>query len=509
MYLKQSTAAQSRAIGPFLDDTDFKTAETALTIANTDIKLVVNGGASANKNSGGGTHRVNGVYGITFDATDTATVGEMEVSVIVAGALPVFHKFTVLEEAIFDALFAASANAFAGAAGSTTLTALPDNGITAAKINTGAITAAKFAADAITSTVVADNTLTAAKLATGAITAAKFAAGAIDAAAIAADAITAAKIAPAAIDAATFAPDTGLAPLRSGTAQGGTGFTITLDASASSTTNLYAGDSILITGGTGFGQNANNIVSYNGTTKVATVRDGWVTNPDATSTFVIEPAQETALDIADAVWDEVQSGHTTAGTFGKFLDSAVSGVSTGGLTAADIADAVCDEALSGHTTAGSLGERLGRIPNVVAGAAGGLFIAGTNAATTITGAFTATFTGNLTGSVASVVGAVGSVLGNVIGNVLGTIGSLGTQAKADVNAEMLDVLVTDTFAQPAAVPAATSSIKDKINWLFTVGRNKITQTATTTLVRNDADAATIGTSTVSDDATTFVRDKFL
>ncbi len=108
-YLKQATAAQSRALGPFLDDTDFKTAETGLTIANTDIKLVVNGGASANKNSGGGTHRVNGVYGVTFDATDTATVGEMEVSVVVAGALPVFDKFIVLEEAVYDALFAAAA----------------------------------------------------------------------------------------------------------------------------------------------------------------------------------------------------------------------------------------------------------------------------------------------------------------------------------------------------------------------------------------------------------------
>lgn len=120
-FLKQSTASQSRAIGPFLDDTDFKTAETGLTIANTDIKLVVNGAASANKNSGGGTHRVNGVYGVTFDATDTATVGEMLVSVVVAGAAPVFHTFTVVEEAVFDQLFGASAPGAASAAGMTTL----------------------------------------------------------------------------------------------------------------------------------------------------------------------------------------------------------------------------------------------------------------------------------------------------------------------------------------------------------------------------------------------------
>ena len=107
-FLRQSTASQSRALGPFLDPADYS-AETGLTIANTDIKLVVNGGASANKNSGGGTHRVNGVYGVTFDATDTATVGEMEVSVFMSGALPVFDKFVVLEEAVYDMLFASSA----------------------------------------------------------------------------------------------------------------------------------------------------------------------------------------------------------------------------------------------------------------------------------------------------------------------------------------------------------------------------------------------------------------
>lgn len=108
-YLKQSTASQSRTIGPFLDDTDFKTPETALSIANTDIKLLINGGVSANKNSGGGTHRAAGMYSITFDATDTATVGEMALVVSVAGALPVTAKFWVFEEAVYDALYAASA----------------------------------------------------------------------------------------------------------------------------------------------------------------------------------------------------------------------------------------------------------------------------------------------------------------------------------------------------------------------------------------------------------------
>lgn len=111
-YLKQSTASQTRAVGPFVDDTDFKTLETGLTINNTDVKLSKNGGSSANKNSGGGTHIANGMYALTFDATDTNTVGELSGSISVSGALVVTFKFTILEEAIYDALFAASAAAF-------------------------------------------------------------------------------------------------------------------------------------------------------------------------------------------------------------------------------------------------------------------------------------------------------------------------------------------------------------------------------------------------------------
>ena len=69
----------------------------------------------------------------------------------------------------------------------------------------------------------------------------------------------------------------------------------------------------------------------------------------------------TVAAIADAVWDESQSGHTSAGTFGKYLDAQVSAVSGSTLTVAAIADAVCDELLSGHTSTGSLGQALTNI----------------------------------------------------------------------------------------------------------------------------------------------------
>jgi len=79
----------------------------------------------------------------------------------------------------------------------------------------------------------------------------------------------------------------------------------------------------------------------------------------------------------------------------------------------------------------------------------------------------------------------------------------GTELSALINAQVVDALVTDTHAELAAVPAATSSIKDMLKWVFMLARNKKTQTATTSTLRNDADSGNIGTSTVSDDGTTF------
>ena len=130
---------------------------------------------------------------------------------------------------------------------------------------------------------------------------------------------------------------------------------------------------------------------------------------------------------------------------------------------------------------------LNSIPDAVAGAAGGLFIAGTNAATTVTTALTTTFTGNLTGPV----------------------GSLAAQAKADVNAEVVDALNVDTYAEPGqGAPAATTTLVAKLGYVYKFLRNKIEQTATETKVYND-DGTTVGQkATVSDDATTYTRGEF-
>ena len=226
-----------------------------------------------------------------------------------------------------------------------------------------------------------------------------------------------------------------------------------------------------------------------------------------TAVDAIPTSNPTAAAIADAVLDEALSGHVTAGSLGKAVADietdatailadtnelqtnqgnwlTATGFSTHSAadvwavatrvltantnlndpTAAAIADAIWDEAQSGHVSAGSFGELATEIASI---------LADTNELQT--------------------------------DDVPGLIAALNNISTSDVNAQVLDVLATDTFAEPASIPAATATLEDKISFLYTLARNKFTQTSTTQTLRNDADSADIGTSTHSDDGTTYTR----
>lgn len=115
IFLRQSTASQEIILGRFVDSTDGNTEETALTINNTDIKIWKTGATTlASKNSGGGTHIANGVYYCVLDATDTDTIGPLEVITHVTGALYTKQVCTVLDEAVYDSLFGTAALITAG-----------------------------------------------------------------------------------------------------------------------------------------------------------------------------------------------------------------------------------------------------------------------------------------------------------------------------------------------------------------------------------------------------------
>lgn len=184
--------------------------------------------------------------------------------------------------------------------------------------------------------------------------------------------------------------------IRSGTAQAGGASTITLDASASATNNLYQNETIFIRSGTGAGQ-SNIIASYVGATKVATVATAWATTPDNTSVFTILADGPSIASVSGTVNANViqVAGQTATAAAGVTFPSSIA--SPTNITAGTI------------TTVTNL----------------------TNAPTA--GDFTATMKTSLNAATpASVVGSVGSVTGNVGGNVTGTVGGLAAAAKTDV-----------------------------------------------------------------------------
>jgi hypothetical protein len=297
-FLRQATASQEILLGPFVAAAD-GTAQTGLTIANTDIKLLL-GGATAeqNKNSGGGTHIAGGRYSAVLDATDTATVGVLEVSVNPASGIPWNKSYYVLEEAIYDALFAASATGLLpanvtqfGGSNGTFASGRPEVNTTHAAgtaWNSGAIGANTLASDTITAAKVAADVTT--EIQSGLATAAELA-----------------KV-----------------PKSDGTA--------TWNATALAAIQSEANDAL---------------VAYDPPTKAEL--DAAVANVS------VDEIQATAL--ADLFNPDSATTYASA-VAGSVVKEIADNAGGSSLTAADIADAVWDEATAGHVGAGSTGAAL-------------------------------------------------------------------------------------------------------------------------------------------------------
>ena len=149
-WLKLSTAATVK-FGPFVDDTDGKTAETALTISQADIRLSKNGGAFAQTNNdAGATHDENGYYGVPLDTTDTGTLGRLRVAVNESGALPVWQDFMVLSAMVYDSLVLGTDSlevdtlALAGSTAAATNQKAAALGVVSGAAVTGTLTATQF-----------------------------------------------------------------------------------------------------------------------------------------------------------------------------------------------------------------------------------------------------------------------------------------------------------------------------------------------------------------------------
>ena len=112
VFLKQSTAIDIR-VGPFVDVTDAFTPETGVTIGASDEAEILKANGAATVTMAGAFAAVtdcDGWYDYTLSTTDTDAVGELVIVMQDDSVyLPVFVRAYVVEEAVYDAMYGASA----------------------------------------------------------------------------------------------------------------------------------------------------------------------------------------------------------------------------------------------------------------------------------------------------------------------------------------------------------------------------------------------------------------
>lgn len=614
--LKKSTAT-TVLLGPFVDDTDGKTAETGLTIARADVLLWKEGGTTlAQKTEATScTHRSNGYYTCPLDTTDTGTNGILEICVSKSGALPVRHTFYVVHANTFDGMISYSGlGSLANVVGwNTSAIASPDTagypkvtiksgsgtgeisllsgGVSLTSSERAAVADAVFDEDITTHRTAnsagamfqplhsgacqAGGSTTTVVLASGASSTDDYYNGDLLVGWVTADGtnkfadyisdyvgstrtatVTGIPVSPGATYSYVVLPGGTIpgasAPSASDnaaavwnaltasyTAAGsfgerftvvrrntlgatGTSSALTLDSGASTTADYYRYATIQMLSGACAGQ-SRQITAYS-TGRVATVDPAFTTAPSSGDAFLILPLgidATTVATIVAGVWSALRADYNSAGTFGEYTNADVLRIAGNTTSAGNLNNALngtgytfanCTvpavttvTTLTGHTPqTGDTYARLGAPAGASVSADIAAIVADTNELQTDWangGRLDVILDARASQTTADAILADTGTDGVVVAG-------LTAGAKAEVNAEVVDVLVTDTFAQPSSVPAATSSIKDKINWMFTVLRNKITQTATTQTLRNDADTTTIGTSTHSDNGTTHTRGKW-
>jgi fructose-specific component phosphotransferase system IIB-like protein len=263
-----------------------------------------------------------------------------------------------------------------------------------------------------------------------------------------------------------------------GQASAGSSTSITLTGGVATAAD-YDGATCIITGGTGIGQ-ARTILSYAADT-VATVTRDWAVAPAADSTFIIIGRDYPAI---------LEAGTAVAG-----------GAAT--ITLDANAPTTVDIFKNNHImiTAGT--------------GAGQTRLIGAYSALRVCTVLPNWVTNPDNTSVYQVLPAARVDIQGWAGNVVTGDGDWAALPDAAaINAEVLDVLSVDTFAQPGdEAPAATQTLAVMLSYLYKqwrnkTWRNKTETTATKIHLYDDAGTNKDHTSTISDDATTFTKGEF-
>jgi len=119
--------------------------------------------------------------------------------------------------------------------------------------------------------------------------------------------------------------DIGREHINEGLARAGSANTITLNTGASADTSMYTGQIVFIRSGTGSDQ-SKQVLSYDGTTKVATLDSNWIIIPDATSAYVMLPTgASTGIVATNTLLNTVMAQYNAIGTFGNWMKKILYG----------------------------------------------------------------------------------------------------------------------------------------------------------------------------------------
>ena len=231
-------------------------------------------------------------------------------------------------------------------------------------------------------------------------------------------------------------------------------------------------------------------VGGNVTGSVGSVAAGGITASSIAADAIgaSELAADAVAEIADAVWDEVLSGHLTAGTTGAGLNSAGS------------AGDPWSTAVPGAYGAGTAGKILG--DNLNATVSSRLASASYTAPLDASG--TRSAVGLASANLDTQIAAVKTDTANIYSAIDTEVAAI--LAAVDTEVAQIVTLLNSARTEPGqGAPPVNPSAVQKLDYLYKAFRNKVTQTATTLSIYADDGTTVDHKATVSDDATTYTR----
>ena len=222
---------------------------------------------------------------------------------------------------------------------------------------------------------------------------------------------------------------------------------------------------------------------------------------------------QTEVDGIQADTEDIQARLPAALVSGR-MDSSVGAMAANVMTAAAAAADLTTELQSGLATAAALATVDGIVDDILLdtaeiGAAGaGLTALASQASVNTIDDLLDTEIPALTTAVADLPtnAELATALGTADDAVLAAIAALENLSAAEVNAEVVDALATDTYAEPGqGTPAATAALSAKIGYLYKAWRNRTTQTASEYALYGDDAVTKDQEAAISDDGVTLVK----